>query len=290
MSHGKADPQGGTWLELPAAYWPAERTSELSAWTAHTPFAMWLVMAMRPAMIVELGTHAGVSFAAFCQAVAALDLPTRCAAVDTWRGDEHTAGSAASYASDVYSELHAWLAARYGQFSGLVRSTFDDARPRFLDGTVDILHIDGFHTYDAVRHDFETWQSALSASGVVLFHDTAVRTGTFGVWRLWEELVGRYPSFSFEHGHGLGVLCVGCSPTPALAWLTGLRERGEIERVRTHFAGLGRLAQVHSDLIAERAAMLGSISWRVTAPLRRTARWLRLVPRRFYSAGSTRGL
>jgi hypothetical protein len=31
----------------------------------------------------------------------------------------------------------------------------------------------------------------------------------FGVFRLWQELVSKYPSFSFQHGFGLGVLAPG---------------------------------------------------------------------------------
>jgi hypothetical protein len=93
---------------------------------------------------------------------------------------------------------------------------FDDALERVPDGSVDLLHIDGFHTYEAVRHDLDAWLPKTSDRGVVLLHDTAVRDGDFGVWRVWEEVSGDYPSFAFPHGNGLGVLAAGGRPEPAL--------------------------------------------------------------------------
>ena len=62
---------------------------EPSAWTEHLPFAFWLMEAQRPKTFVELGSHHGTSYFAFCQAAGRLGLDVRCYAVDTWRGDEH---------------------------------------------------------------------------------------------------------------------------------------------------------------------------------------------------------
>ena len=98
---------------------------------------------------------------------------------------------------------------RYGAFSELLRCTFDEALGYFSDASVDFLHIDGLHTYEAVRHDFENWRPKLSDSAVVLLHDTNVREGDFGVRHLWEDLHTQFPSFEFLHGYGLGVLIPG---------------------------------------------------------------------------------
>jgi len=66
---------------------PADHLHAESAWNQHIPFAFWLVQAHRPSVFVELGTFLGTSYFSFCQAVAALRLPTRCFAVDTWSGN-----------------------------------------------------------------------------------------------------------------------------------------------------------------------------------------------------------
>ena len=39
-----------------------------TAWLEHGPFAMWLIRAVKPKSVVELGTHYGYSYFAMCQA------------------------------------------------------------------------------------------------------------------------------------------------------------------------------------------------------------------------------
>src|SRR3954468_3795682 len=74
----------------PIVFDTPRRLTTSTAWQEHTPFAMYLVDLLRPQTIVELGTYYGEAYCAFCQAVAALQLPTLAYAVDTWEGDEHT--------------------------------------------------------------------------------------------------------------------------------------------------------------------------------------------------------
>lgn len=184
----------------------------------HVPFGMLVVDSFRPNVIVELGTNKGVSYDAFCHAVRQTGLEARCFAIDTWQGDIHTG----PYGSEVLTALRAHHDPLYASFSRLVPSTFDDAVQNFPDRYIDLLHIDGTHTFEAVRHDFHTWLPKLSDRAVVLLHDTNVREGDFGVWKLWQELSSQFPNFEFFHGHGLGILRVGNTPTPSfdpIFWL-----------------------------------------------------------------------
>ena len=175
-----------------------------SAWLRHGPFAMWLVGILRPRRIVELGTHNGYSYFAFCQAVKEHRLSSTCIAVDTWMGDEH----AGFYGDEVY-EAVVQRNASYADFSTLLRKTFDAALEDIEDGSVDLLHVDGRHFYDDVKADFESWIPKLSSRAVVLFHDTEVRERGFGVWRYWAEISQNRPALNFPHEHGLGVLFWG---------------------------------------------------------------------------------
>ena len=79
-----------------------------SAWTGHVPFAFWLVEALRPAILVELGTHNGTSFLAFCQAIKAQGVPGKAFAVDTWQGDEQ----AGHYGDEVHDRLESVVVAK----------------------------------------------------------------------------------------------------------------------------------------------------------------------------------
>jgi hypothetical protein len=231
------------------------------SWVPHIPFAFWLIDALRPSTVVELGTHTGVSYSAFAQAVQMLGLDTATYAVDTWKGD-HQAGF---YDEDVFKEWSSFHDLHFSAFSRLVRSTFEEALSKFPDGSVDLLHIDGVHTYEAVRQDFESWFPKLSNRAVVLMHDTNVREADFGVWRFWAEVAARYPGFAFLHGHGLGVIGVGHSLPADVRWLVEhVNGRGEIAfTVRGFFATLGEalLRQLRESAQAhERTQIVGRLA------------------------------
>ena len=251
------------WYDNAMLIEPRRLFVDTPAWNGHIPFAAWIVAAMEPRVLVELGTHLGISYFAFCQSVAEKSLATRCYAVDTWQGDDH----AGRYGDAIFADVDAFNARHFSGFSTLLRMTFDAALARFDDASVDLLHIDGLHTYEACSHDFNTWLPKMSDRGVVLFHDIAVRDGGFGVWKLWDDLKARYPNCEFQHSNGLGVLFVGSNMPPKIRSL--LAANGEMNAEPLHMlAHLGRLNYQIALHKAEIAQLQSSTSWRLTAPLR----------------------
>jgi predicted O-methyltransferase YrrM len=183
---------------------------EESAWFEHGSFLEWLISELKPEVFVELGTHKGFSYFTACQAIRTHGLRTKSFAVDTWQGDEH----AYYYGDDVFEMVQLENETKYRDFSKLLRMKFDDALPLFSDFSIDLLHIDGFHTFEAVSHDFESWKPKLSETSIVLFHDIHEHREGFGVNQFWNRVKVDFSTFEFIHEHGLGILKYGTGPTP----------------------------------------------------------------------------
>ena len=187
---------------VPRRYKPGNTTS----WGGHLAFASDLIQAIRPEIIVELGSHWGEAYFTFCQTVEEHKIGSLCYAVDHWLGDEH----AGRYGEEVFESVRTYNERLYRQFSYLLRMSFDDALLQFADNSIGLLHVDGFHTYEAARHDFRTWLPKVKDGGIVLLHDICPKHQDFGVWRLWDEIKAEFPNtFEFHHGWGLGVVQKG---------------------------------------------------------------------------------
>ena len=204
----------------------------------HLPFLFALVEIAKPKTIVELGSYSGASLFGFCQAVAHLQYDTRICGVDLWEGDVHMG----EFSSSIYQDVSRYVDEKYPD-TELIQKSFDDASMLFSDASIDILHIDGTHTYDAVRNDFETWKPKLSDQGVVLFHDTnsvfetiGEEAKNFGVREYFDQIKNDYPGFEFKHCYGWGVLFVGKNlPQP----LQEMLEHSSQEAFFDYFEKLG---------------------------------------------------
>jgi hypothetical protein len=186
-----------------AASFKAASIETPDGWVGHLPIANWIIQQVKPKVFLEQGTHTGNSYFTFCQTIQKHALPTSCYAVDTWADDEHEG----HYSDKVFCRVDHQNREKYSHFSKLMRMRFDDALSYLAAESIDLLHIDGLHTYEAVKHDFESWLPKLSPGTVVLFHDNQVRETNFGVWKFWQEFKEQYPlNIEFLYSHGLGVL------------------------------------------------------------------------------------
>lgn len=215
----------------------------------HIPFLFALADLVQPRRIVEIGTLRGAGFLALCQAARRGGYATEAIAVSGW-----PVGSDREQDYRGAFETFSFLVRKYADFAGYLRLRHEDAVLRFEDGSIDLLHLDGFCEDVPLRQALDLWLPKLSSRGVLLVHDTNVHGGRFGVWRVWEDLAAEHPSFEFPHAEGLGLACLG---PDVPGGIVGICDAARIDRhlsllLRQHFECQGRLA---SELFSRRYDM-----------------------------------
>jgi len=139
-----------------------------------------------PQRIIEIGTCHGGTLYLWCQAahpkatIISLDLPA----------GEFGGGYPACRA-DFYRSF-----AAPGQTLHLIRAdshspeTVRQIAPLLGDAKADLLFIDGDHTYDGVKRDFELYSPLVAKGGWIALHDILPRADEprIEVWRFWQEL------------------------------------------------------------------------------------------------------
>lgn len=162
----------------------------ITAWRGLEPFAHWLIQTIDPKLTVELGVDYGFSLielARFNQG--------RTVGVDHFGGDAQ-----AGY-RDIRDE--AWANIKESGFSiTLFEIPFDEALDLYKPSSIDILHIDGAHDYESVKHDFDSWLPKVRSGGIILMHDTQSFPNDVG--RFFHSIT--FPKFEILHSHGLGVV------------------------------------------------------------------------------------
>lgn len=177
----------------------------LSAWYQHIPFAYWLIEKVKPKSYLEMGVHNGISYFAVCESIKQMGLSTKCVALDHWVGDSQ----AGFFSADVF-ENFVKNNQQYSEFSSYKRNNFVKSMTEIEDDSIDLIHIDGFHSYAAVKNDFQLALNKIDKSvGIILMHDINEYQVTFGVNKFWNEIESKFKTFRFNHGHGLGVVFIG---------------------------------------------------------------------------------
>jgi GT2 family glycosyltransferase len=164
-------------------------------------FLYGLVKLLRPNTILELGVEYGGSYFTWAQAIKDLGLGTKLTGIDTWEGSPEY-GHYGGNIWDVFmkNKMENFPEEQFQTKRGLF-SQFKDDIP---DNSVDILMIDGSHTVEAVKRDYEQYIPKLAENGVVIFHDT--NHPGWGVKDFWWGLSCQFPSYNHSGRFGLGLL------------------------------------------------------------------------------------
>lgn len=174
-----------------------ELFATITAWRGHERFALWLTKQMDAKEVLDLGIDFG--FSTFVFAFALRNGKGHVTGIDTFMGDDH-AGIRNNFK---------WVTDSNTYYTGAYNTNVDVIVDDFMtqnkiwpkDHKMDIIHIDGLHTYEAVKQDYNAWLPFLKENGVILMHDTISMPG---VRQAFDE--SSLHKVTFTHSMGLGVL------------------------------------------------------------------------------------
>jgi len=92
------------------------------------------------------------------------------------------------------------------------QETLNKTKEIFNNDEIDFLFIDGDHTYNGVKQDYEMYGPLVRKGGIIAFHDIGLNEEG-GVYHLWNEIKStkkEYKEFLFEKNNekGIGLLYV----------------------------------------------------------------------------------
>lgn len=89
--------------------------------------------------------------------------------------------------------------------------TTEDFSKKYPRRKYGYIYIDGDHSYEGVKKDFDLFWPRLEKGGYMAFHDIITkgyfrRKYKLGVWKLWSKVSKRYQSVYFKNPPGLGII------------------------------------------------------------------------------------
>ena len=87
-------------------------------------------------------------------------------------------------------------------------TTLDLVKTIFAGAPIDVLFIDGDHSYEGVKQDYEMYRSLVRPGGIIAFHDIIhTKFENCHVDVFWRELIRQSPSQATEIiGHTVPIL------------------------------------------------------------------------------------
>ncbi|OGJ86972.1 MAG: hypothetical protein A2350_01185 [Candidatus Raymondbacteria bacterium RifOxyB12_full_50_8] len=161
----------------------------------------------KPATVLEIGTAIGGNLFLFCSVarpdatIISLDLP----------GGKYGGG---------YPLWRKWLYRSFPKtcqrlFLVRANSHLEETRKKIAailkNREIDFLFIDGDHTYEGVKQDFNMYTPFVKKGGLIAFHDIAPHSSNdgCGVDRYWQEIKTRGPFMEFIRSWNQGWAGIG---------------------------------------------------------------------------------
>jgi len=136
-----------------------------------------------PETIVEIGSAEGGTLFAWSRAI---DSAQEIVSIDmSYPG--HRKEFFQSFANNVDANLY------FLERDSTSPQTANKVTEYIGEGEIDLLFIDGDHSYEGAKADLNLYFPLVNEGGLVAFHDIVPRDG-FGVPKLWSEVSNKYPS------------------------------------------------------------------------------------------------
>lgn len=123
-------------------------------------------------IIVEIGSYIGASSSFLASAAKQKKHTVHC--IDTWKNEGMSEGD-----RDTFNEFCKNIEPLKDYIHILRGSSVDIAKT--FNEKIDLLFIDGDHSYEAVKADVEYWLPKIKNHGIVIFHDIGWAEGVISV-------------------------------------------------------------------------------------------------------------
>jgi hypothetical protein len=159
-----------------------------------------LVRNLKPKLIVELGAEQIDSIFPFCQAVKDGSLDTKWYLVDPCLNEKDAEAREGSYWEDLDSVKDSFDRSFH---VSLLPNEFDCAINYFMDGTINILKVNGCGTFRSLRRDYKKWFSKVQPGGCIIFRDIPISHDGFTLDKSWDNMKMEYRSLELWQSHDL---------------------------------------------------------------------------------------
>lgn len=124
--------------------------------------------------IVEIGSYLGASSYCFALAISKNNISdARVICVDSWQNDAMSEGNRDTFLS--FKKNVAPFSENIIPVRGMSFDVIESVRS--ISSYVDVLFIDGDHSYEGVKADWENYKSLLGAGSIVIMHDSGWADG-----------------------------------------------------------------------------------------------------------------
>lgn len=165
------------------------------------PFAEWLY-ARQPVNAVEIGVRHGGTASLWLELCSGIVI-----GVD-WLGQDGLGDNTWKLAEEMLAENDRY---RFVCGDSHATGTFNQVSDVLAKRSVDLLFLDGDHTYSGVETDYYMYRGLVRSGGCIAFHDIVdsefVRSAGHGVCDFWKQLEGVKTEFNVHADWGgIGVI------------------------------------------------------------------------------------